>query len=110
MAVILLNGFSPTMLREEAVFRFEKIDIEKAKEIIRKAEKIESYIGHEATAQLINQLFNININITRNMYTYKTGDILLIFSLKKRLATPEDVKNVTANDISITLAYPVWDC
>jgi hypothetical protein len=77
--------------------------VEEAKEIVKKAEKVESYIGHEATAKLLSQLFGREIPVSRAMYTPKNCDMAITVRLKKRLEKPEDVKNVTVNDVEFLL-------
>ncbi len=78
------------------------VSLNMVKEIIKDKE-IESYIGHEATANLLTNLLNINVPTNRSMYDPKVNDIAIVVRLKKRLEKPEDIKNVTENDIEFIL-------
>jgi hypothetical protein len=69
------------------------------KALIKVAEKIESYIGHEATAKLLSALLGMEIPTNRAMYIPEKGDIAVVVRLKKRLERPEDVKNVRPEDV-----------
>jgi hypothetical protein len=74
----------------------------KPKEAIWKinlSECIESYIGHEATAKLLEKLTSRPIAVNRAMYSPRNGDLAVIVRLRKRLEKVEDVKNVTESDI-----------
>jgi hypothetical protein len=66
---------------------------------IKLAECIESYIGHEATAKLLEKLTSRPIAVNRAIYSPEDDDYAIIVRLKKRLEKPEDVKNVTESDI-----------
>lgn len=102
--VILLDEFSPTMIEEPTMFAFSRISIELAKRLIHnKYYTLVSFIRYETTAQLISKIFNINVNVNKDMYKFQKGDILLIFTLKK---TPEDIKTVNSDDIIITQIIP----
>ena len=67
------------------------------------AKEIMSFIGHEATAQLLATLFGMPVPTNRLMYDPKPGDLALVTRLKKRLEKPEDVKTVTPNDVEFIL-------
>jgi len=100
--VILLNALVPVS-NNPAITITVPITPNEAKEIIRRAEKIESYIGHDATAKLLSTLLEREIQVNRGMYTPENYDLAIIVRLKKRLEKPEDVKTVTLNDIEFLL-------
>ena len=100
--VILLNALVPNST-EPTIMISTPITVEEARELIRKAEKIESYIGHESTAKLLTQLFEKEVPTSRAMYQPRNGDLAIIVRLKKRLEKPEDVKNVKPEDIEFLL-------
>jgi hypothetical protein len=79
-------------------------DIETVKRLVEKAEKIESFIGHEATAKLLSQKLGINIPVNRGMYVPKHNDYVVIVALKRRLEKPEDVKDIRDEDIEFRIA------
>ena len=78
------------------------IMLEDVKALIKDKE-ILSFIGHEATAKLLSQLLLSEVPTNRTMYDPRPGDIAIVVRLKKRLEKPEDVKNVTVNDIEFIL-------
>jgi len=107
--VILLNALV-TSSRIPLVLRTKPVSIEEVKELVKDKEVV-SFIGHEATATLLTQLLSANIPMNRAMYDPKPGDIAIVVRLKKRLEKPEDVKNVTVNDVEFILVeyYPFID-
>jgi hypothetical protein len=100
--IALLNALVPVSDKPTIVISIP-ITVNDAKEIVRKSKKVESYIGHEATAKLLTQLFELEIPMNRAVYTPKNGDLAIVARLRKRLEKPEDVKNVTENDIELLL-------
>jgi len=107
--IIFLNALV-TSSKIPLVLRTKPVSIEEVKSVIRDRE-IVSFIGHEATAALLTQLLSVNVPFNRSAYDPKPGDVAVIVRLKKRLEKPEDVKNVTVNDIEFILVeyYPFID-
>lgn len=77
-------------------FEFEKVSIEKAKKIIHQAEKVESAIGHSATAEVITKTLGFQVEMSRIEFHQMIGDIALVFKLKRR---PEEGKILNVEDI-----------
>jgi hypothetical protein len=77
--------------------------IDDVKSLLRIAEKIDSYIGHESTARMLSTLLGIEVSVSRAMYTPEKGDIAVVVRLKKRLERPEDVKNVRPEDVEFLI-------
>jgi hypothetical protein len=100
--IVLLNALVPVSDKPAIVISIP-INVDEARELIKRTEKIESYIGHEATAKLLSQLFGREIPMNRAMYIPKNGDLAIVVRLKKRLEKPEDVKNVKPEDIEFLL-------
>ena len=100
--VVLLNALVPVS-DKPAITISIPITVEEAKTLVKKSEKIESYIGHEATAKLLSTLLEREIQMSRAMYTPQNLDLAIVVRLKKRLEKPEDVKNVTEKDIELLL-------
>jgi len=71
-------------IKEKYSIHLEKIDIEKAREMLSEKEFI-SAIGHEATAKLLSELLGISIPYNRIAIKLKPGDIGIHFFLKERL-------------------------
>jgi hypothetical protein len=100
--LVLLNALVPVSDKPAIVISLP-VTVEEAKEIVKKAEKVESYIGHEATAKLLSQLFGREIPVSRAMYQPRNEDLALIVRLRKRLEKPEDVKNIRPEDLEFLL-------
>jgi hypothetical protein len=100
--VILLNALVPNPTESTIIISLP-ITVEEAKEIVRRANIVESYIGHEATAKLLSLLFEREIPLNRAVYIPEKYDLAIVARLKKRLEKPEDVKNVKPEDIEFLL-------
>jgi hypothetical protein len=95
--VVLLNAL--VIPKTPMVLITMPTNIENVREIVEKAENIESYIGHEATAQLLTQLLGVTVPANRSEYAPQVGDIAIVVRLKKRLQMPQDIKDVKAEDL-----------
>jgi len=102
--LVLLNAVV-THSEKSAILVTKPISIEEARELVKLAEKIESYIGHEATAKVLTELLGVNIQANRGEYTPREGDVAIVVRLKRRLEKPEDVKNVKPEDLSILVVH-----
>jgi len=71
-------------IKEKYSIHLEKIDIEKAREMLSEKEFI-SAIGHEATARLLSEMLGIEIPYNRIAVKMREGDIGIHFFLKTRL-------------------------
>jgi hypothetical protein len=100
--IVLLNALVPDST-EPAIIISVPTTIENIRELVKRAKVIESYIGHEATAKLLTMMFGKEIPMSRAMYMPQNGDLAIVIRLRKRLEKPEDVKNVTENDIELLL-------
>jgi hypothetical protein len=100
--IVLLNALVPVS-DKPAITISVPVTVEEAKTLIIKAKKIESYIGHEATAKLLSQIFEREVQVNRGMYVPQNWDSAIVVRLKKRLEKPEDVRNVTEKDIELLL-------
>jgi len=103
--LVLLNALVPPA---SPSFMFvQKITAETAKKIVSivDRERIRSYIGHEATAKLVSELLQIKVTANREMYKPEWYDVAIVVRLKKRLAKPEDIKNVTLDDVEFLLVH-----
>jgi hypothetical protein len=100
--IILLNALVPVS-DKPAIIISTPITVEEAKVLVNKAQFLESYIGHEATAKLFSIIFERLIPVNRGIYVPNHEDLAIVIRLKKRLEKPEDIKNVTVNDIELLL-------
>jgi len=100
--LVLLNALVPHP--EGAVMAVSPtLTIEEVREIVKRAKKIESYIGHESTAKLLTELLGVEIPYNRAMYKPNYDDYALVVRLKKRLQKPEDIKDIKPEDIEFRL-------
>jgi len=95
--LILLNA--PVLPRRAMVIVSEPTTIENVRALVRVAEKIYSYIGHESTAQLLTQLLEREVPVNRGEYEPAKGDIAVVVRLKRRLQSPQDLKEVKPEDL-----------
>jgi len=95
--LILLNAM--VLPKKPMVMTSAPTDLENVKALVRISGKIESYIGHPATAQLLSQLLGVDIPVNRGEYSPEVGDVAVIARLRRRLEKPEDVQSVKLEDI-----------
>jgi len=101
MSIKLLNALV-TSSKMPMTLRTRPATLDEVKRLLENRE-IESYIGHEATAKLLTTLLSIDIMMCRAMYDPRPNDIAIVVRMKKRLEKPEDVKNITINDVEFIL-------
>lgn len=84
--LVFLNA---SVLTSYGDFRFERLSLDEAKELVKKFAKdetkqIESAIGHVATAEILTELLDYRVETNRIEFIQTTGDTALVFKLKKR--------------------------
>lgn len=83
------------------------ISLDVAKEIVKEfassGKIIESYIGHQSTASLLSRLLGIEVKVNRDMAEVDLDTIALVFRLRKRLPKPEEVSDISEDDIEVGL-------
>ncbi len=102
--LVLLNALVPPA-GKGAVVVTAPITVEQAKCVLDSVREFESYIGHEATAQLLSGILGRPVQVSRAMWIPEDDTHALIVRLKRRLEKPEDVKSITESDIELRLAY-----
>ena len=96
--VILLNAF--VIPKKPMVIITMPTNSENVKAIVRHAgNRIESYVGHESTARLLSELLSIEVPVNRSEYEPRVGDIAVVVRLKRRLQSPQDIKEVKLEDL-----------
>lgn len=80
MKVALFNG---TIATTNGVYKVSDIDIDSAKKLICKNGFI-SAIGHESTAEIISDLFGMDIPMNRIQFRQKVGQKAVVFKLNQR--------------------------
>ena len=109
--IYLLNAFSLSMLAPSAFtpgrgvygggaafLMVEKIDLEKAKELLNRYGFI-SAVGHESTAAFLSRLLGLPVPFNRVAVQLGRGDGAIVFQLRSRLPegrvlTEEELKSV----------------
>jgi len=79
----ILNSLITPFKGENANFFIEKIDLEKAKLFLPK--NFISAVGHQATAELISNLLEVEIKVNRVQVFFEIGDEALAFVPRERL-------------------------
>ncbi len=99
--VVLVNAFSISMLRNprRATIEFRRLSVQELRELAQNA-RIENYIRHPATVELLQRLLGLQLPPANNIYVYRSNDIIVMISL----ATPQrgqEVVAVTEEDVVI---------
>ncbi len=82
--VYVTNTLAPSMFEGDGVrIELRKISLDEAREIVR-SDEVESFVGHQATAQVLSTLLGIEIPMRRAELKTRSGK-LLIFGLNRRL-------------------------
>lgn len=88
--ILLLNS---AVMPNEGVYTLKLISEETfTKELQKSAasDNFKSFIGYPETAQLIEQITSIAVEVSREQATLTPGDIMLIVKLRQRVANPAD--------------------
>ena len=83
--IVFLNASDLTSFGD---FRFEQLSLEQAKDLIKKFtesenKRIESAIGHAATAEILTELLEYQVETNRIEFIQTTDDAALVFKLQK---------------------------
>ena len=106
--IILLNALVPPE-GSGIIIVSPPLQPEKALELIKNAEEIESYIGHPVTAELLSRKTGRNIPVNRGMYKPKDDDQALVIRLKKRLPRTADISDVSLEDFEFRRILYITD-
>ena len=88
--ILLLNA---AVMPDEGVYTLKQITettFTKALQDAAASGNLQSYIGYPETAQLIEQITGIEIEVSREQAALTLGDIMLIVKLRQRVANPAD--------------------
>lgn len=101
--IILLNAIVAP--RETPMFMlYQQIPHNIAIEILKRAEQLESYVGHESTVNILKQLSGREIPYSRGLYQPKKDDIAIIVRLAR--ARPQgDVKDISVSDLEFGILW-----
>jgi Domain of unknown function (DUF1874) len=96
----LLNS---SILTEFGTYHYEPISRAKAKQLLHKCNTgrcaIESLIGHQPTAELLSEILDFPVSVSRSEFHQAVGDAALVFRLKRRLrefksASKEEIRSI----------------
>ena len=86
-------------------FQHTEISLSEAEKLVSECgDNWLSAIGHDATAQLLSELFGKRISVNRVDYQYQPGDIQLILRLKKRQPEGSILNRETLEKIGYTFS------
>ena len=77
----------------EGVYTLKRITANTFKDILQKAAEtnnFKSYIGYAETANLIERISGVTVEVSREQATLTRGDTMLIVKLRQRVANPAD--------------------
>ena len=107
--IILLNS---AVMPNEGVYTLKRIsEVRFTKEIQEAAEtgNFKSYIGYPQTAQLIEQITGIAVEVSRAQATLTPGDVMLIVKLRQRVANPADKETLQFSIDDFEFYQCNWD-
>ena len=88
--ILLLNS---AVMPNEGVYTLKQISEATFQKLLQEAaatDNFKSYIGYPQTAQLIEQITGIAVEVSREQASLTPGDIMLILKLRQRVANPAD--------------------
>ena len=89
--LLLLNS---AMMPTEGVYSLKQISESKFQELLQHAAttgNFRSYIGYPETARLLEQLTDIEIEVSREQAELAIGDVMLIVKLRHRIQNLSDI-------------------
>ncbi len=75
-----------SILTADGSYTLRSISIEEARDAVSNAMSIESFVGHQSTADLMTRLLGVKINANRGSASQLIGQDALIWRLDVRLA------------------------
>ena len=102
--VVVLNSL-PLNAFDKPI-RLDVRPIEKPEVLLNllKAQDVKCYIGHQATASLLEQY---GIKCERGQWRYGGEEMLIILVLRNRLPQPGEVQNITWSDLAAYAVIPM---
>lgn len=94
--------FNGTVATTNGLYRIKDIDLDTAKRYIKQNGFI-SAIGHEATAEVMSDLFGLNIPMNRIQFHQEIGQITIAFKLNERPSEGEILNREEVERIGYSL-------
>lgn len=98
----ILNALPIAAVQLPATIVAREVSVQEARRILEE-KGFMSFIGHEATARLLSQLFGVAIQFNRGMAEIQRGDTLLICSLKVRLQEGEIKQSLSDEEVKLII-------
>jgi hypothetical protein len=96
--IYVSNAFSLSMLSSFPTYlRVREVSLEDVKKLLSCESNFVSAVGHQATADLLTKLLNIQIPFNRVQISLNSNDILIVFQLQTRL---EEGKILTEEELA----------
>ena len=92
--ILLLNS---AVMPNEGVYTLKQISVDTFKKTLQQAAETNnftSYIGYAETADLIKQISDVTIEVSREQAILTPGDTMLIVKLRQRIANPADKDSI----------------
>lgn len=83
---------------EEATLKIRRITPEEAKILLR-GENFTSAVGHKATAEVLTMVLGVEIPENRIEIKFRSGDKLLIGTLRRRLQEGQVLQHLSPEDV-----------
>jgi hypothetical protein len=100
--LVLANAFSINMIQKfPAKVMIGEVSEEWIKSLLRLGARIESYIGHESTAQILSERLGTEIAFNRSTLTLEPGSVVLVAQLG---GPRKEYKDMTREEIA---SYPI---
>jgi hypothetical protein len=80
----MIGILNTPILTGEGTYKLSNISLEQAQKLINENEFI-SYIGHQATAEIISILLGTEVPMNRGQFKQEVGQKAIIFKLNSRL-------------------------
>lgn len=93
LPLALLNT---SILTTAGEYKLTDISLEEAKKLVDDAEKLDSAIGHQSTAEIMTTLLETEVEMNRQLFEQQAGQIALVFKLNGR---PEEGKILSKEEV-----------
>ena len=97
----MIKLMNSAMMPQPGIYEMEQISQQVFASFIRDAGEVDSYIGYPQTAQHVEALTGINVEVSRRMTLLEDGDRVLVVKLPYRVADPA----IKGNEVAPEFEY-----